>query len=117
MQGDGFAIKLGGIMEVAMWFCALLLVGLWSSLGLVPNYVVLILGNEGGSPHHIKGRHTRSLYIGLRKLVVLTFNIPQILIEANEIFFLSLYLWLEQKLIWFYFLFFIYQPCSHMYVQ
>jgi hypothetical protein len=53
MQGDGFASKVGGIVEVAMWLCALLLVGLWSSLGLVPNYVVLVLGNEGGGPHHI----------------------------------------------------------------
>jgi hypothetical protein len=28
MQGDSFANELGGIMEVAMWFCAPLLVGL-----------------------------------------------------------------------------------------
>ena len=28
MQGNGFAIGLGGIMEVAMWLCAPLLVGL-----------------------------------------------------------------------------------------
>jgi hypothetical protein len=28
MEGDGFATKPGGIMEVAMWLCALLLVGL-----------------------------------------------------------------------------------------
>ena len=48
MQGDDFAGELGGIMKVAMWLCTLLLVGLWSSLGLVPNYVVLILGKEGG---------------------------------------------------------------------
>ena len=61
-----------------MWLCTLLLVGLWSSLGLVPNYVVLVLGNEGGGPHHIQGCHTWGLYIGLRKLVVLTLNFHQI---------------------------------------
>ena len=48
MQGDGFATELGGIMEVATWLCATLVVELWSSLGLVPNYVVSVLGNEGG---------------------------------------------------------------------
>ena len=41
-------------MEVAMWFCALLLVGLWFSLVLVPNYVVLVLGNTCGDPHHVQ---------------------------------------------------------------
>jgi hypothetical protein len=65
-------------MEVAMWLCVTLLLGLWCSLGLVPNYVVLVMGNEGGSPHHMQGRHTHSLWIGLRKLVVLTLNIHQI---------------------------------------
>ena len=30
------------LMQVATWLCALLLVGLSSSLGLVPNYVVLV---------------------------------------------------------------------------
>ena len=58
--------------------CTPLLVGLWSSLGQVPNYVVLILGNEDGVPHHIQGRHTRDLCIDLRKLVVLTLNTHQI---------------------------------------
>ena len=48
MQGDGFASELSEIKEVATWLCAPLLVGLWSSLGLVPNYVVLVLGSEGG---------------------------------------------------------------------
>ena len=41
MQVDSFASE----SEVAMWLCAPLLVGLWSSLGLVPDYVVLVLGN------------------------------------------------------------------------
>ena len=58
MQGDMFAPELGGIMEVAMWLCTLLLVGLSSSLGLIPNYVVLALGNDGVGPHHMQGRHT-----------------------------------------------------------
>jgi hypothetical protein len=40
-------------MEVAMWLCTPLLVGLSSSLGLVSSYVVLVLGNEGGSPYQI----------------------------------------------------------------
>ena len=63
MQGDDFESEPGGIMEVAMCLCVPLLRGLWSSLGLVPNYDVLvlgnlvfILGNEGGGPHQIQGR-------------------------------------------------------------
>jgi hypothetical protein len=64
MQGDDFASKLGGIMKEAMWLCAPLLVGLCSSLGLVPNHVVLVLGNEGGGPH-MQGRHTWGLGIVL----------------------------------------------------
>ena len=55
-------------MEVAMWLCAPLLVGLCSSLVLVPNYVVLVLGNEGGGHHQMQGHHTRDLWIHLRKL-------------------------------------------------
>ena len=79
MQCDGFASKLGGIMEVAMWPCALLRVGLRSSLGLVTNYVVLVLRNGGGDPHHMQGRHhTWRLWFGLRKPVVLTLSIQQI---------------------------------------
>ena len=58
--------------------------GLWSSLGLVPNYVVLVWSNEGGGPHHTQGRHTRGLGIGLRKVVVLTLNIHQYSIEAKN---------------------------------
>jgi hypothetical protein len=30
----------------------------------------LVLGNEGGGPHHMQGCHTQGLWIGLRKLVV-----------------------------------------------
>ena len=47
MQGDGFASEPGGIMELVVWLCVPLLLGLSCSLGLVPNYVVLVLGNEG----------------------------------------------------------------------
>jgi hypothetical protein len=62
-----------------MWLCAPFLVGLHSSLGLVPNYVVLVLGNEGGGPHYAQGcHHTHGLGIGLRNLVVLILNIHQI---------------------------------------
>ena len=49
-QGDGFTSELGGIMEVALFLCLPLLLGLWCGLGLVHNYVVLVLGNEGGGP-------------------------------------------------------------------
>ena len=55
-----------------MWLCAPLLVGLSSSLGLVPNYVVLVLGNEVVDPHHMQGHRTHDLGIGLRKHYVLT---------------------------------------------
>jgi hypothetical protein len=79
MQGDGFASELDEIMEVTMWVCVSLLLGLWCSLGHVSNYVVLILGNETKGLHHIQGRRTRGLvYIDLRKLVVFTLNIHQI---------------------------------------
>jgi hypothetical protein len=43
-----------------------------------PNYVVLVLGNEGGGPRHMQGCHTWGLEIGLRKLMVLTLNIHNI---------------------------------------
>ena len=75
MQGDGFASKLDGIMEMAMWLCAPLLLGLRSSLGLVPNYVVLVLGNEGGGPHHMQGSHTQMPMDWLKKLGLLILNI------------------------------------------
>jgi hypothetical protein len=73
MQGDGFASEPGGIMmQVVVWLCIPLLLELWV-------YVVLVLGNEGGGPHHMQGCYTRGLWIGLRKLVVkLTLNIHQI---------------------------------------
>ena len=59
MQGDGFATEQGRIMKVATWLCAPLLVGLWSNLGLVPNYVVLVLGNEGvGLSSHARLSYT-----------------------------------------------------------
>ena len=56
--------------SVAVWLCVPLLLGLRCSQGLVPNYVVLVLGNDGGGPHHMQGCHTHGLCIGLRKLVV-----------------------------------------------
>jgi hypothetical protein len=49
------------------------------ALGLLLNYVVLVLDNGGGGPHHMQGCYTWDLWIGLRKLVVLTLNIHQIL--------------------------------------
>ena len=98
MQGDGFASKPGGIVEVAVWLCIPLLLGLWCSLGLVPDYVVLVLGIEGGVPHHMQGCHTRNLWIGLTKLVVLTLNIHKIF-NWDYNFFCSWYLCLAQRLI------------------
>ena len=49
----------------------LLIVSNWASscLGLVPTYVVLVLGNEGRGPRHTQGLHTRGFGIGLGKLM------------------------------------------------
>jgi hypothetical protein len=44
-------------------------------MGLVPNYIVSIVGKKGGGPHHMQGRHIRGLGIGLGKLVIMTLNI------------------------------------------
>ena len=63
-----FKIKLGGIIEVVVLGFDL----------IIPNYVILVLGNEGGGPHHMQGRYTHGLGIGLRKLVVLTLSIHQV---------------------------------------
>ena len=75
MKGGNFATERGEIMEVAMWLCTSLPIGLWSSLDLVPNYVTLVLGhlmlvlsNEGGSPHHMQSCRTHDLGVNLRKL-------------------------------------------------
>ena len=48
---------------------------------------MLVLGNEGRGPHHMQGRHTWGIGIGLRKLVVLTLNIHQIFNEDKMSFF------------------------------
>ena len=84
MQVDGFASEVGGIMEVAMCFAYHYYLGFEVVWGVVPNHVVLvlgnivfILGNEGGGPHHMQGHHTQSLWIGLRKVVVLILHIHQ----------------------------------------
>ena len=92
MQGDGFASEPGGIMEVAVWLCVSLLLGLWCSLGLVPNYVVLVLDNEGGGPGHMQGSHTR---------IFLSFLIPMFSPKAN----MKIHFFISN------------QPHSHMYVQ
>ena len=39
----------------------MLLAKLRSSLGPVPNYTLLVPGNEDGGPHHMQGRHTRDM--------------------------------------------------------
>jgi hypothetical protein len=59
------------------------------NLGLLPNYVVLVLGTERGDPHHMQGCYTRGLWIGLRKLMILTLNIHQIFKMRLNIYFLS----------------------------
>ena len=56
-------------------------VGLWSCLGLILNYVVLVLGNEDAGPHHMQGHHTRCLRIDLRKLVVSNIQIGAIFLS------------------------------------
>ena len=33
------------------------------NLGLVPNYIVLVLGIEGGGPHHMQDHHQHGLRI------------------------------------------------------
>jgi hypothetical protein len=65
MQGDKFASEPREIMEVAMWLYAQLDFG--SSLGPIPNYVVLSLDNKDGGPHHMQGRHTQDLRIGSKE--------------------------------------------------
>ena len=45
------------------WPCgrvALHIITTWA-LGLLPNYVMLVLGNEGGSPHRMQGCYTWGL--------------------------------------------------------
>ena len=81
-------------MEVAMWLCAPLLVGLWSSLGLVSNYDVWVVGNESGGPHHRQMpmdwfKEASSFYFEYLSNIQLRF----------KIFFLSLYLCLAQRLV------------------
>jgi hypothetical protein len=34
----------------------------------------LVLSNGSGGPHHIQGRHTRGLYIGLKKTIGFDFE-------------------------------------------
>jgi hypothetical protein len=38
----------------------------------------VFLAKKGGGPHHMQGRHTQGLWIGLRKLVALILSILQI---------------------------------------
>ena len=104
MQGDGFATKPGGIMEVAMWLCAPLLVGLWSSLGLAPNYDVPILANGGEGPHDIQDRHTWGLGFGLKEASGFDFEYSSnIQLRLHCLCVLShwLYFCVAQMLIWF----------------
>ena len=75
-------------------------VGLWFGLDLVSNHVVLVLGNEGGGPHHIEGHHTLGLWIGLRKSLGFGFEYSSNIQLRLKRCFLSLYLKLAQMLIW-----------------
>ena len=82
----------------------------------IPNYVVLILGNAVGNPHHMQGHHTWDLGISLKKLVVLTLNIHQAFNFLS--FFVPMFSPNIIMNIYIYtLLFFNYQPQSHMYVQ
>ena len=88
-------------------------------MGLVPNYVMWVLRNEGRGPHHTQGCHTRNLGIGLRKLVVLTLNIHQTFNKAYKHVVFSLYPCLAPKanMVLFFLFFDLYQPHSHTYMQ
>ena len=72
------------------WPCGFCTMTSWAliyySLGLVPNYVVLVIGNEGGDPRHMQGCHAHGLWVGLRKLVLLTLDIIKYLVEAKNVF-------------------------------
>ena len=61
---------------------------------------MLVLGNEGGGPHHMQGCHIQGLGTGLRKLAGFDFEYSSNNQLSLEIFFLSLYLCLAQRLIW-----------------
>ena len=100
MQGDGFATKRVGIMEVAMWLCALLLVGLWSNLGLDPTMLCqLQMGVLIICKVVMQGPRDQ-----FKETSVFDFNyIYQMFNSDYGIFshFLSLYICLAQRLIWF----------------
>ena len=102
MQGDGFASEPGGLMEVVVWLCLSLLLGLWCSLDLVPSFVVLILGNEGGGPHHMQGCHIRGPMDWFKEASSFDFEYSSNIQLRLKIFFLSWYLCLAQRLIWIY---------------
>ena len=118
MQGGRFlgckvmVLQVGGNMEMAMWLYVPFLLGLWCSLGLVPNYVVLVLGNEGGGPHHMQSCHTPGLCIGLRKTIFIKYTN-----EANHFvsFFTPMFNTMANMNM--HFFFYIYQSHYHMYVQ
>ena len=95
---------MGGIMEVAMWLCASLLVGLWSSLGLVPIYVVWVLGNEGwggGSSTYVRLSYTW-LRNWFKDANGFDFEYSSNIQLRPKKTFLSLYLCLVQMMLWIY---------------
>lgn len=99
-----FCNRMGGIMEVAMWLCASLLVGLWSSLGLVPIYVVWVLGNEGwggGSSTYVGLSYTW-LRNWFKDANGFDFEYSSNIQLRPKKTFLSLYLCLVQRLVWIY---------------
>ena len=104
MQGDSFPSEPSGIMEVAMWLCAPLRVGLWYSLGLVHNYVVLIFSNERWG----SSSYARSSYTGpmdwFKEASGFDFEYSSNIQWRLKIFFLSLYLCVPQRLIYNFFL-------------
>ena len=61
MQGDGLQVNR---VDHAGGRVALHTITTWD-LDLLPNYVMLVLGNEGGGPHHMQGCYTWA--IGLVK--------------------------------------------------
>lgn len=74
---DGPPTKPNGIMEVETWLWVPLLVGLWSSLDLVLNYVGPRLGNEDGGLWHLLVKHPLHGILIMKRLIALKYCYEQ----------------------------------------
>ena len=61
--------------------------------------VLLVLGNEGGGPHHMQGCHTQGPMDWFKEASGFDFEYSSNIQLRLKIFFLSLYLCLAQRLI------------------